>query len=108
MKEYDIMVVGPVSLDHNIDYLGNERKEVGGAVVASGFAAAGSGAKTAIFCKSNAADADVKERFAGVNADLYWAATETSGHRPTNLPGIGKSCPSVPIMSPCSKKTKVT
>ena len=39
MKEYDIMVVGPVSLDHNIDYLGNERKEVGGAVVASGFAA---------------------------------------------------------------------
>lgn len=28
MKEYDIMVVGPVSLDHNIDYLGNERKEV--------------------------------------------------------------------------------
>lgn len=36
MKEYDIMVVGPVSLDHNIDYLGNERKEVGGAVVASG------------------------------------------------------------------------
>ena len=58
MKEYDIMVVGPVSLDHNIDYLGNERKEVGGAVVASGFAAAGSGAKTAIFCKSNAADGD--------------------------------------------------
>lgn len=34
--------------------------------------------------------------------------TETSGHRPTNLPGIGKSCPSVPIMSPCSRKTKVT
>ena len=71
-KEYDIMVVGPISLDHNIDYLGNERREVGGAVVASGFAAAGSGAKTAIFCKSNAADADVKERFAGVHADLYW------------------------------------
>ena len=41
-KEYDIMVVGPISLDHNIDYLGNERREVGGAVVASGFAAAGS------------------------------------------------------------------
>ena len=45
-KEYDIMVVGPISLDHNIDYLGNERKEVGGAVVASGFAAAG---RTVIF-----------------------------------------------------------
>ena len=47
-------------------------------MVASGFAAAGSGAKTAIFCKSNAADADVKERFAGVNADLYWAASKAT------------------------------
>lgn len=33
--------------------------------------------------------------------------TETSGHRPTNLPRIGKSCPSVPIMSPCSKKQRL-
>ena len=39
-KKYDVLVIGPVSLDHNIDYQGNERKEVGGAVVASGFAAA--------------------------------------------------------------------
>lgn len=39
-KTYDVLVIGPVSLDHNIDYQGNERKEVGGAVVASGFAAA--------------------------------------------------------------------
>ena len=35
-KTYDVLVIGPVSLDHNIDYHGNERKEVGGAVVASG------------------------------------------------------------------------
>lgn len=34
--------------------------------------------KTAIFCKSNAADADVKERFAGVHADLYWAASKAT------------------------------
>ena len=26
-KHYDVLVIGPVSLDHNIDYLGNERKE---------------------------------------------------------------------------------
>ena len=38
-KTYDVLVIGPVSLDHNIDYQGNERKEVGSAVVASGFAA---------------------------------------------------------------------
>ena len=30
-KTYDVLVIGPVSLDHNIDYQGNERKEVGGA-----------------------------------------------------------------------------
>ena len=71
-KEYDVLVVGPVSLDHNIDYLGNERSEVGGAVVASGWAAAGSGAKAAIFCKLNPEEADVNERFEGIKADLYW------------------------------------
>ena len=36
-QKYDVMVIGPVSLDHNIDYEGNERNEIGGAVVASGF-----------------------------------------------------------------------
>ena len=50
-QKYDVMVIGPVSLDHNIDYEGNERNEIGGAVVASGFAAAGSGAKTAGGCQ---------------------------------------------------------
>ena len=40
MKKYDVMIVGPVSLDHNIDCEGRERRELGGAVVASGFAAA--------------------------------------------------------------------
>ena len=72
MKSYDILIIGPVSLDHNIDYLGNERKELGGAVVASGFAAARSGSKTALFTKLNPADANVEKRFENSNADLYW------------------------------------
>lgn len=71
-KEYDVLVIGPVSLDHNIDHLGNERKELGGAVVASGFAAAKSGNRTALFTKLNPADADVEARFAASGADLYW------------------------------------
>lgn len=71
-NKYDVLVIGPVSLDHNIDYLGNERKELGGAVVASGFAAAKSGNRTALFTKLNPADADVEERFANSGADLYW------------------------------------
>jgi sugar/nucleoside kinase (ribokinase family) len=72
-KQYDVLVIGPVSLDHNIDYLGNERKEVGGAVVASGFAAARSGNRTALFTKLNSADADIHQRFDPSGADLYWA-----------------------------------
>lgn len=76
-KNYDTMVIGPVSIDHNIDHLDNERTEVGGAVVASGFASAGSGAKTAIFCKFNPNDVDISERFAGINADVY---TKESTH----------------------------
>ncbi len=72
-KQYDVLVIGPVSLDHNIDYEGHERKEVGGAVVASGFAAAKSGNRTALFTKLDPADADVEARFAGSGADLYWA-----------------------------------
>ncbi len=72
MKSYDVLVIGPVSLDHNIDYMGNERKELGGAVVASGFAAAKSGNRTALFTKLNPADADVEKRFENSGADLYW------------------------------------
>ena len=77
-KRYDVLVIGPVSLDHNIDYLGNERKEVGGAVVASGFAAARSGNATALFTKLNPSDADVEARFAGSGADLYWKSSKAT------------------------------
>ena len=71
-KQYDVLIIGPVSLDINIDYQGNERRELGGAIVASGFAAAKSGNKTALFTKSNPADSDCEERFKDSGADLYW------------------------------------
>lgn len=77
-KEYDVLVIGPVSLDCNIDYQGNERREVGGAVVASGFAAAKSGNRTALFTKLNPADADVEGRFASSGADLYWKGSKAT------------------------------
>lgn len=72
MKKYDTLVIGPVSLDRNIDYQGNERREIGGAVVASGWASAGSGAKTAVFTKLNPADADPEKVFEGSGADVFW------------------------------------
>lgn len=73
MKQiYDTLVVGPISLDQNIDHEGNERREVGGAIVQSGFAAANSGNKTAIFTKLNPKDADPEAVFAGTGADVFW------------------------------------
>ncbi len=72
MNKYDVLVIGPVSLDCNIDYLDNVRKEVGGAVVASGFAAAKSENKVAIFTKFNPEDVDINERFDNSGADVYF------------------------------------
>lgn len=69
---FDVMVIGPLSLDQNIDYMGKERRELGGAVVASGFAAANSGSKTAIFTKANPDTADIEERFRGLDAEIFW------------------------------------
>ena len=71
-KHYDTLVVGPSSLDQNIDYQDFERREVGGAIVQSGFAAAHSGNVTAIFTKLNPKDADPDAVFAGTGADIFW------------------------------------
>ena len=71
-KHYDTLVVGPISLDQNIDYQDFERREVGGAIVQSGFAAANSGNTTAIFTKLNPKDADPVKVFEGTGADVFW------------------------------------
>lgn len=83
-KKYDTLVIGPVSLDHNIDHLGNERKEVGGAIIASGFAAANSGNRTALFTKFNPSDINVEETFKDCEGDLFWKPSrETTSIRNT-------------------------
>ncbi len=73
--QYDTLIIGPVSLDHNIDYEGNEHHEVGGAIVQSGYAAAKLGHKTALFTKLNPDDTDVDEAFENAGADLFWKAS---------------------------------
>ncbi|QOX64505.1 ribokinase [Anoxybacterium hadale] len=74
--EYDTLIIGPVSLDHNIDHQGNEYQEVGGAIVQSGFAASRIGHKTALFTKLNPKDADLEKAFEASGAELYWKASE--------------------------------
>lgn len=70
MKKYDSVIIGPVSLDINIDCEGVERRELGGAVVQSGYAAAKCGFRTLILTKADRSDADTEARFADSGADL--------------------------------------
>jgi sugar/nucleoside kinase (ribokinase family) len=72
MKKYDTLIIGPVSLDCNIDHLGNTRHEFGGAVVQSGFAASKTGHPAAVFTKFNPADAAADDFFKGSGADVLW------------------------------------
>lgn len=75
-KYYDTLILGPVSLDVNIDHTGKIHKEVGGAVVQSGFAAARTGHITAVFTKLNPKDADIYEVFLRSGADVYWKESQ--------------------------------
>ena len=63
--KYDSFIIGPVSLDVNIDCEGNVEKNVGGAVVYSGLAASQCGWNTAVLTKANAATCEVEPVFAG-------------------------------------------
>ena len=70
-KTYDTLIIGPLSLDIMIDCHDVETRLTGGAVIQSGYAAANTGAKTAVFTKSSP-DVDAKDAFAGCPADVFW------------------------------------
>lgn len=74
----EILVIGPISLDRNIDHTGFERREVGGAVVASAFAMANSGHDTAVFTKYNPTEVDGVAVFEGLGARVFWAPSSQS------------------------------
>lgn len=77
-KKYDTLVIGPISLDHNIDFEDHEYKEIGGAVVQSGFAAARIGHSTAFFTKLNPDDADVEKVFEGSGGQIFWKKSKNT------------------------------
>ena len=81
-ERYDTLIIGPLSLDIMIDYEGNKEALIGGAVIQSGYAAANTGNRTAIFTKLNNRDADVYQAFAKCSADIYWkSSAETTSIR---------------------------
>ncbi len=61
---FDTMIIGQISLDHNIDYDGREEYISGGAVTFSGYAAAAIGHSVAVVPKGNSARLDPAVTFA--------------------------------------------
>lgn len=63
MDNFDIMIIGQLSLDINTDYDGRKESVIGGAVLCSGFAAEASGARVAVLAKGNRSVADPVKAF---------------------------------------------
>ena len=61
--KYDIMFVGPVTRDHNIDYQGDEVHDVGGAVYFCAYAARAAQARVFSAIKISPEDADILDAF---------------------------------------------
>ncbi|MDD3410646.1 MAG: PfkB family carbohydrate kinase [Eubacteriales bacterium] len=64
MNDFDILIMGQLSLDINTDYGGRTERVIGGAVLASGMAADATGAKVAVLPKGNREVADPVAAFA--------------------------------------------
>ena len=69
-KQIDLLSVGPVSLDTNVSFDGKEEKNLGGAIIYGGWAAAQCGFKTVIVTTANASECDVAEGFYGSGVTL--------------------------------------
>ena len=67
--KYDSIIIGPVSVDINIDCEGNTLRELGGAVVQAGWAAGRCGFRACVLTKAGGG-VDVHGRFSGSGADV--------------------------------------
>ena len=83
-EPYDIVCIGPVSKDIMIDHLGHEDRLLGGAIIQSGYAAAGAGFKTAVCTKCNDTDETVLAELDKAPMDVYHLySTDTTSIRNT-------------------------
>lgn len=71
MEKFDLMILGQPSLDINVDYTGETLRNVGGAVVYSGYSAASTGAKVAVAPKCNPDEVDLNAVFAGADVTIF-------------------------------------
>jgi sugar/nucleoside kinase (ribokinase family) len=65
MDQFDTLIIGQPSLDINTDYDGRTVREIGGAVVYSGFAAAALGHKVCVLPKASRGEIETVKLFSG-------------------------------------------
>lgn len=78
MKKYDVLIIGHISLDYNIDYLDNQIIEVGGAVIYSSAAAYAAGYKVGAVTKLAERDKERLNELVIPEEDVYYIPSEKS------------------------------
>lgn len=78
MKKYDVLTIGHISLDYNIDYLDNQIIEVGGAVIYSSAAAYAAGYKVGAVTKLAERDKERLNELVIPEEDVYYIPSEKS------------------------------
>lgn len=73
---YDLMLIGPVTRDVNIDYTGKSVDEIGGAVFFCAAAAKSARANVCATVKMNPEDSDILDAFSLAKEDLFIASSE--------------------------------
>lgn len=78
MKNYESIIIGHITMDHNTDHLGNEIYAAGGAVIFSSASAYALGHKVAAVTKLNKKDRNRLENFTIPSEDVYCIDAESS------------------------------
>lgn len=77
-KHYDILSIGHISLDYNIDYLDNLVIEIGGAVIYSSAASYAGGYKTGVVTKLKEEDKNRLDEFLIPKEDVFFIPSQKS------------------------------
>lgn len=80
MKHYESIIIGHITLDHNVDHLGNAVDVVGGAVNFSSASAYALGHKVAAVTRLNEKDFDRLNEFVIPKEDIYCIASPSSSN----------------------------
>jgi hypothetical protein len=93
-KQFDTLIIGQPSLDINTDHTGHTIRDIGGAVVYSGFAAAALGHSVCVLPKANSA---------AINTALLFASAKNIEVRALESPRAAAAKPEYTTAPPMSR-----